>query len=112
MTASNAKEERLGLAFTGIATFAKVPYQPDLDALEADVAIVGAPYDLATQNRPGARFGPRGIRDASTIYGMRSVTYYDSELDELMLDGISIVDIGDVDMIHASPERCLANIQT
>lgn len=103
--------ERLNLPFTGIATFAKVPHQQDLDALDADVAIVGAPYDLSTQSRPGARFGPRGIRSASTIYGLRDVEYYDAEEDELFLDGVSIVDIGDADMIHASPARCLANIE-
>jgi agmatinase len=102
---------RLNLPFTGIATFAKVPYHPDLDTLDADVAIVGAPYDLGTQVRSGARFGPRGIRNASAIYGMRTVTYYDAEFDEVYLDGVSIVDVGDADMIHGSPDQCLQNIQ-
>jgi agmatinase len=102
---------RLNLPFTGIATFAKVPYHADLDTLDADVAIVGAPYDLGTQVRSGARFGPRGIRNASTIYGMRTVTYYDAEFDEVYLDGVSIVDVGDADMIHGNPALCLQNIQ-
>ena len=104
--------DRLNLPFTGIATFAKVPYHPDLETLDADVAIVGAPYDLGTQVRSGARFGPRGIRNASAIYGMRTVTYYDAEFDEVYLDGVKIVDVGDADMIHGRPEACLANIQT
>ena len=104
--------DRLNLPFTGIATFAKVPYHPDLETLDADVAIVGAPYDLGTQVRSGARFGPRGIRNASAIYGMRTVTYYDAEFDEVYLDGVTIVDVGDADMIHGRPEACLANIQT
>jgi agmatinase len=103
--------ERLNLPFTGIATFAKVPYHADLNTLDADVAIVGAPYDLGTQVRSGARFGPRGIRNASAIYGMRTVTYYDAEFDEVYLDGVSIVDVGDADMIHSRPEACLANIE-
>jgi agmatinase len=103
--------DRLNLPFTGIATFAKVPYHPDLDTLEADVAIVGAPYDMGTQVRSGARYGPRGIRNASAIYGMRSVKYYDSEFDEVYLDGVTIVDVGDADMIHGRPDACLANIQ-
>jgi agmatinase len=103
--------ERLNLPFTGIATFAKVPYHPDLSTLNADVAVVGAPYDLGTQVRSGARFGPRGIRNASAIYGMRTVTYYDAEFDELYLDGVSIVDVGDADMIHGRPDACLANIE-
>ncbi len=102
---------RLNLPFTGIATFAKVPYHEDLSTLDADVAIVGAPYDLGTQVRSGARFGPRGIRVASAIYGMRSVTYYDSEFDQVFLDGVRVVDVGDIDMIHGNPEACLANVE-
>ena len=58
---------RLDLPFVGIATFGKYPYQPDWTALEADVAILGAPFDLGTQWRAGARFGPRAIREASTL---------------------------------------------
>jgi agmatinase len=111
-TNDSAQSERLNLPFTGIATFAKVPYEPDLEELDADVAIVGAPYDISTQVRPGARYGPRGIRNASAIYGLRTVTYYDSEEDEVFLEGVKIVDVGDADMVHASPDRCLANIQS
>lgn len=103
--------DRLNLPFTGLATFAKVPYDPDLESLDADVAIIGAPYDLGTQVRSGTRYGPRGIRNASTIYGMRTITYYDAEFDEVYLDGVKVVDVGDVDMLHAQPERCLENIQ-
>ena len=44
--------DRLNLPFTGIATFAKVPYHPDLDTLEADVAIVGAPYEWERRSAP------------------------------------------------------------
>src|SRR4051812_49824054 len=52
--------------YTGIRTFARVPHVPD--ALEdVDVAVVGVPFDTATSMRPGARFGPAGIRDASLL---------------------------------------------
>lgn len=103
--------ERLNLPFTGIATFAKLPYEPDLATLDADVAVIGAPYDLSTQVRSGARYGPRGIRNASAIYGLRSVSYYDAELEEVLLEGVRVVDCGDIDMIHARPDACLANIE-
>ncbi len=103
--------DRLNLPFTGIATFAKVPLHEDLATLDADVAILGAPYDLGTQVRSGARLGPRGIRNASTIYGMRTITYYDAEFDEVYLDGVRVVDCGDVDMVHGRPDLCLANVQ-
>jgi agmatinase len=101
----------MNLPFTGIATFAKVPYAPDLATLDADVAVIGAPYDLGTQYRSGTRFGPRGIRNASTLYGMRTPRYYDAEFDEIYLDGVRIVDCGDVDMVHGDSRRCLDNIQ-
>ncbi|MEM9262853.1 MAG: arginase family protein, partial [Pseudomonadota bacterium] len=49
---------RLNLPFVGIATFAKSPYLQDWDAIDAEVAVLGAPLDSGTQWRPGARFGP------------------------------------------------------
>jgi agmatinase len=104
--------DRLNLPFTGIATFAKVPLHTDLETLDADVAIIGAPYDLGTQVRSGTRFGPRGIRNASAIYGMRTITYYDAEFDEVYLDGVRVVDCGDIDMVHARPDVCLQNVET
>ena len=63
-------ETRLDLPFTGITSFCKLPICEDLNQFSADVAIIGAPFDLGTQYRSGARMGPRGIRNASAIYGM------------------------------------------
>jgi len=103
--------DRLDLPFTGIATFARVPHCPDIAELDADVAIVGAPYDLGTQVRSGTRFGPRAIRNASMIYALREISYYDAEFDRIFLEGVSVVDAGDVDMIHANPDLCLANVE-
>ena len=59
---------RLNLPFVGISTFAKKPYIEDWDAIDADVCILGAPFDFGTQWRSGARFGPRGVREASTLF--------------------------------------------
>lgn len=49
---------RLNLPFVGISTFGKRPYVADWDRIEADVAVMGAPFDFGTQFRAGARFGP------------------------------------------------------
>jgi len=68
MTDHNYESGRLNLPFVGISTFAKKTYQGDWDNIEADVAILGAPYDFGTQFRAGARFGPRGVREASTLF--------------------------------------------
>ena len=78
---------RLNLPFVGIPTFAKAPYQPDWDAIEADVAILGAPFDGGTQYRPGARFGPRAVREASTLFSFGHAGAYDHEDDAVYLDG-------------------------
>ena len=73
--------KKLDLGYTGISSFAKYPVCTDLENLDADVAILGAPYDMATQYRSGAKMGPRGIRESSTIYG-GTKNAYDHELDE------------------------------
>lgn len=52
-----------GPKFGSPYTFMRVPATRDLS--NADVAILGLPFDAGTMYRPGARFGPRGIRDAS-----------------------------------------------
>ena len=54
-------------AYVGLPSFQKLPWITDAAALAAakpDVAIVGAPFDDAVSHRPGARFGPRAIRQA------------------------------------------------
>lgn len=51
--------------YAGLATFCKVPLALSSDDLQgADVVIVGVPLDGRVTNRPGARFGPRAIRQA------------------------------------------------
>ncbi|MEO0387412.1 MAG: agmatinase [Pseudomonadota bacterium] len=102
---------RLNLPFVGIATFGKYPYQPDWDALDADVAILGAPFDFGTQWRAGARFGPRGIREASTLFAFGHAGAYDHEDDVTYLEGARIVDLGDADIVHTDTTQSHANIQ-
>ena len=104
---------RLDLPFVGICTFAKRPYQPDWAALEADVAILGAPFDFGTQWRSGARFGPRGVREASTLFSFGHAGAYDHEDEATYLPGtVRIVDMGDADIVHTDTEKSHANIET
>src|ERR687889_219674 len=51
--------------YTGVRTFARCPHVTDPAGV--DVAVVGVPFDTATSMRPGARFGPAGIRDPSLL---------------------------------------------
>src|SRR5256885_12043409 len=58
--------------YVGPTTFSKLPWVTEPAELEArgvDVAIVGAPYDDMVTHRPGARFGPRAIREAQYTAG-------------------------------------------
>ena len=103
---------RLNLPFVGISTFGKRPYVEDWNTITADVAVMGAPYDFGTQWRSGARFGPRAVREASTLFSFGHAGAYDHEDDATYLAGdVRIVDIGDADIIHTKTEESHANIE-
>ncbi len=104
---------RLNLPFVGISTFGKSPYVQDWEALDADVAILGAPFDFGTQWRAGARFGPRSIREASTLFSFGHGGAYDHEDDVTYLPSgaVKIVDLGDADIIHTDTTKSHANIE-
>ena len=104
---------RLNLPFVGIATFGKRPYAENLADLNADVAIIGAPFDAGTQWRSGARFGPKAVRDASMLFSFGHAGAYDHEDDVTYLpETVRIVDMGDADIIHTDTEGSHANIET
>jgi len=103
---------RLDLPFVGICTFGKAPYCADWDSIDADVAIIGAPFDFGTQWRPGARFGPRAIREASTLFAFGHGGAYDHEDDVTYLPStLRMVDLGDADIIHTDTTGSHANIR-
>ena len=103
---------RLDLPFVGISTFGKRPYQPDWSALQADVAIIGAPFDAGTQWRAGARFGPRAVREASTLFSFGHAGAYDHEDAATYLPGsVRIVDMGDADIVHTDTIQSHKNIE-
>lgn len=113
MAGNSYDSGRLNLPFVGICTFGKYPYQPDWDAIRADVAVLGAPFDAGTQWRAGARFGPRGIREASTLFSFGHGGAYDHEdgVTYLLNDKVSIIDIGDADIVHTDTMKSHANIE-
>lgn len=63
-TRSSPYGTQIEAMYSGATSFMRRRYTKDLN--EVDVAVLGIPYDLATSNRPGARFGPRAVRAAST----------------------------------------------
>jgi agmatinase len=111
MTGHGYEKGRLNLPFVGISTFAKSRYVEDWDQIDADVAILGAPFDFGTQWRAGARFGPRAIREASMLFSFGHAGAYDHEDDATYLEGVRIVDLGDADIIHTDTIGSHANIE-
>jgi len=113
MSANSYETGRLNLPFVGISTFGKRPYVADWGNIKADAAIMGAPFDFGTQFRAGARFGPRSIREASTLFSFGHGGAYDHEDDCTYLGAdVTIVDIGDADIVHTDTETSHANIET
>lgn len=87
-------------AMGGLTSFAHLPYVPcfaaktDDEIDKYDIAVVGAPFDTATSFRPGARFGPHGIRDGSRrIRGPHSWNVYSGR--NSFQEWAKIVDCGD-----------------
>ncbi|WP_457323613.1 agmatinase [Roseateles sp. P5_E11] len=113
MAKNEYESGRLNLPFVGHCTFAKSPACVDWNHIDADVAILGAPNDMGTQWRPGARFGPRGIREASTLFSFGHAGAYDFEDDVLYLtkEQVRMVDVGDADIIHTDMAKSNANIE-
>jgi len=98
------------LPSVGLATFMKSPVCEDLSAIDADVAVLGIPYDCGTGFRPGSRFGPREIRSNSMRFSAWGSWkggggYWDINQKKQMLSGVRIVDCGDVDVAYYDIER-------
>ncbi|PWQ92314.1 agmatinase [Leucothrix pacifica] len=111
MSSNNYESGRLDLPFVGHCSFAKAPICTDWNNIDADVAILGVPNDMGTQWRAGARFGPRGIREASTLFSFGHGGAYDFEDDKMYLtqDQVKIVDVGDADIVHTDMEKSHEN---
>ncbi|WP_207620876.1 agmatinase family protein [Streptosporangium minutum] len=72
---------------------------------DAEVAIFGVPLDAGTTYRPGARFGPQGIRRATNLFGT-----YNFELGVDLREQLNLVDIGDVVTIPGNLEKSFDQI--
>ncbi len=73
----------------------------ELRPRNVDVAIIGAPFDDAVSHRPGARFGPRAIREAQYTAG----AIHSLQLDVDAFDVLTVVDAGDANIVPAWIER-------
>ncbi len=85
--------------YAGITSFMRRKYTKDLTGV--DVAVTGIPLDTATTNRPGARFGPRAIRNTSSIMAWERP--YGMEFDPF--DKLAVADVGDCFFDFGRPEN-------
>jgi Arginase/agmatinase/formimionoglutamate hydrolase, arginase family len=90
--------------FAEVATFFRLPIVKDLN--ELDYCICGVPWDGGTTNRPGARHGPREIRNASSLIR----TYHPISL-KSPYDKFNISDIGDCPVNPADLQDSLKKIE-
>ena len=94
------------MTYAGVTSFIRRPYRKDLEGI--DVVILGVPFDTATTNRPGARFGPRGIRAASALLSGEELVY---GWDFHPITEMAIVDHGDLPFNFAKPAEVPAAIE-
>jgi agmatinase len=86
------------------ATFMLLPHRRDPAGL--DVALLGIPYDGGTSYRPGARHGPRHIREQSSL-----IRPWNPVLQVSPFERLRVADYGDVDVVPISIEGTFAAIQ-
>jgi len=92
-------------SYAGALSFMRRKYSRVLNGV--DVAVTGIPLDLATTNRPGARFGPRAIRAASA--GISWARPWPWDFDPF--DLLSVVDYGDCEFDYGEPETIVPFIE-
>jgi agmatinase len=94
------------LPYQGPLTFWRAPNVQDLGGV--DVAVYGVPFDTGTSNRPGARFGPRAIREQSRYVGLYDQCW---PHDYAFKDRFRLVDHGDVPSFPGRTEDMLAAVE-
>lgn len=91
--------------YAGLGTFARLPQRESVS--DYDIAIIGVPYDGGTSYRPGARFAPAGIREASRLLRPG----YHTELDITPVSRAQFVDAGDIACTPYNISKAVSQIE-
>ncbi|SDY09009.1 agmatinase [Citreimonas salinaria] len=91
--------------FAGAPSFLRRRYTKDLRGV--DVAVTGLPFDQAVTNRPGARLGPRAVREASLLQPCDAPYGWGYDV----LSEFAIADHGDMAFDYAMPSKVPAQIE-
>ena len=103
MTSSSRRSGiKLNRPFVGIPSFLRARIETDLDALDADIAVYGVPFDEGSPFLAGSRMGPRSIREHSLRFAASDAGFHDPETGRTYLahemTNRTIADVGDVDV--------------
>ncbi len=89
-------------SYSGLVTFMRRPVaESSDDYARADAVVAGVPFDVATTNRPGARFGPRAIREQSLQLAWGPIWPWGFD----PFERVNVVDAGDVAFDWGRPEE-------
>lgn len=100
-------QSAVGGSYAGPLSFLRCPYTRELRGV--DLAVLGIPFDLATTNRPGARFGPRALREQSAFVGEYPWGVWPWEFD--LRKRFRVIDYGDVDFNVGYAARMVDEVQ-
>ncbi|AHM05332.1 Agmatinase [Roseibacterium elongatum DSM 19469] len=91
--------------YAGVPSFMRLPQiaPDDPRADEVEIGLIGMPWDGATSNRPGARHGPRGLRDASTM-----IREMNRATGQVPFSAARCADMGDVAMSPVNQDEALS----
>lgn len=103
-----------GQQYAGIRTFLRAPHVTDLTRLDVDIAVLGIPFDEGTTAVPGARYGPRELRENSMEYVVDQEDlddgFYYIDTDKRVLKGRRWADCGDARVAPTLPSRTFEKV--
>ncbi len=108
LTATSMSADATMPLYGMVSSFLQFPTVTDLASSDADVIISGVPFDMATSGRPGSRFGPQGIRQASANLIWEGARW---PWEFMLNDRLKVADIGDVMFKHGEPQTLVDNLQ-
>jgi len=94
--------------YSGALSFMRRRYTKDFLDDAVDIVVSGVPFDLGTSNRPGSRFGPRGIREASAQLAW-GTPHWPWDFDPFAI--LEVIDWGDVLCLPGRPEEMLTAVE-
>jgi agmatinase len=94
--------------YSNVYSFMGLPFCDDIAASDADLAVLGLPYDLATSGRAGTRSGPNAIRQASANLRWEQARW---PWTFLLEDRLKAVDCGDVSYYQGNHEEFVTNCE-